>query len=69
LARLHAAGGAITFRDLFNAPRDRYYIVSVFLCLLEMLKARRIEVTAGRDVVDLTVRLKAPEEAAPSRLP
>jgi segregation and condensation protein A len=67
VTRLRAAGGAIGFRGFFSTRRDRYYIVSVFLCLLEMLKARRIEVTAGRDVVDLTVRLL--EEAAPSRLP
>ena len=58
-----ASGGAVPFRELFGERRDRLYIVSVFLCLLEMLKRKRIEVSRGRDIVDLEIRLR-PEEAA-----
>jgi segregation and condensation protein A len=57
-----ASGGAVLFRDLFGERRDRLYIVSVFLCLLEMLKRKRIEVSRGRDIVDLQIRLR-PEGA------
>ncbi|HEX5139237.1 MAG TPA: segregation/condensation protein A [Planctomycetota bacterium] len=63
-ARLAAAGGPVPFRDLFAERRDRLYIVSVFLCLLEMLKRKRIELSRGRDVVDLEIRLR-PAEAPP----
>lgn len=56
-AQLEAAEGALLFRDLFGERRDRLYIVSVFLCLLEMLKGRRIEIERGRDIVDLRIRL------------
>jgi segregation and condensation protein A len=65
-AQLAAAEGPVSFRDLFGERRDRLYIVSVFLCLLEMLKRRRIEIERGRDIVDLKIRLRPPEpEAAP----
>jgi len=56
-AELGAAGGAIAFRELFRDRRDRFYIVSVFLCLLEMLRRGSVAVEAGDDVVDLRVRL------------
>ncbi len=63
-ARLEA--GPVPFRDLFGERRDRLYIVSVFLCLLEMLKRKRIEVDRGRDIVDLQIRLRPPgAEPAP----
>jgi segregation and condensation protein A len=53
--------GPTLFRDLFGERRDRLYIVSVFLCLLEMLKRRRIEIERGRDIVDLRIRLRPAE--------
>ncbi|MDH3592132.1 MAG: segregation/condensation protein A, partial [Planctomycetota bacterium] len=74
-AEMATAGGEVFFRDLFWERRDRFYIVSVFLCLLEMLRRRLIAVDAGDDVVDLKVRLLAPEgpaggaEEPVSRLP
>jgi chromatin segregation and condensation protein Rec8/ScpA/Scc1 (kleisin family) len=63
--QLAAANEAVLFRDLFGERRDRLYIVSVFLCLLEMLKCRRIEIERGSDIVDLRIRLRPPEEAVP----
>lgn len=69
VARLEAAaGGPLFFRDLFGERRDRFYIVSVFLCLLEMLKRRRIEIERGRDIVELKIRLRPAEEAVPEPL-
>ena len=69
VARLEAAsGGPLFFRDLFGERRDRFYIVSVFLCLLEMLKRRRIEIERGRDIVELRILLK-PAEPAPEAPP
>lgn len=62
-ARLEA--GPVLFRDLFDERRDRLYIVSVFLCLLEMLKRKRIEVDRGRDIVELQIRLRPEEAQAP----
>ena len=67
--QLAAADGAVLFRDLFGERRDRLYIVSVFLCLLEMLKRRRIEIERGRDIVDLRIRLRPPEPAGPEPEP
>jgi segregation and condensation protein A len=64
-AQLEAAAGPVSFRDLFAERRDRLYIVSVFLCLLEMLKRKRIELDRGRDIVDLLIRLRPEEAAAP----
>jgi segregation and condensation protein A len=61
-------GGRMRFRDLFHARRDRFYIVSVFLALLEMLRRRVIDVEAGGDVVDLEIRLRPVEDPAPNRL-
>jgi len=58
--------GPVLFRDLFGERRDRLYIVSVFLCLLEMLKRKRIEIERGRDIVDLRIRLRSAEEIAPA---
>jgi len=52
------ASGPALFRDLFGERKDRLYIVSVFLCLLEMLKRRRIEIERGRDIVDLRIKLR-----------
>jgi segregation and condensation protein A len=62
---LRVAGGALAFRELFVERRDRYYIVSVFLCLLEMLRSRRIDVEGGSDVVDLRVTLRGDAETEP----
>jgi segregation and condensation protein A len=53
--------GPVYFRDLFAERRDRFYIISAFLCLLEMLKRRRIEIDRGRDIVDLQIRLRPAE--------
>ena len=63
--QLAAAGEPLRFRDLFTERRDRLYLVTVFLCLLEMLKRRRIDVERGRDVIDLRIRLLPAEESAP----
>jgi segregation and condensation protein A len=57
-------GGVIAFRDLFAAQRDRLFIVSVFLCLLEMLKARKTDIEKGSDLVDLQIRLRTDEQPA-----
>jgi len=67
---LEEAGGATPFRGLFLERRDRYYIVSVFLALLEMLKKGVISVESGHQIVDLIIRLRpAPEpDAARNRL-
>jgi segregation and condensation protein A len=67
-AQLAAGAGPVRFRDLFGERRDRFYIVSVFLCLLEMLKRRHIEIERGRDIVDLAIRLRPAAEAAPERV-
>ncbi|MHC4547956.1 MAG: segregation and condensation protein A [Planctomycetota bacterium] len=61
-------GGAAAFRDLFVERRDRVYIVSVFLCLLEMLKERKIDVEKGHDMIDLQIRLPAGERPARHRM-
>lgn len=63
--QLAAAAGTVLFRELFGERRDRLYIVSVFLCLLEMLKRRRIEIERGQDIVDLRIRLRSPEPSGP----
>jgi len=63
--RLGAAGGELGFRDLFFERRDRLYIVSVFLCLLEMLRGGRIEVAGGQDAARLRLRWRSPEQTAP----
>ena len=68
--QLQLSGGGLRFRDFFIERRDRYYIVSVFLCLLEMLKNRCIFVDRGADLVDLTVRFVAREDDVPvNRMP
>lgn len=61
------AGGVVLFRDLFLDRRDRFFIVSVFMCLLEMLRSRKIEVDPGDDILDLRVRLRT-DTAPPSRI-
>lgn len=69
LARLRAAGGALPFRELFLERRDRFYIVSVFLSVLEMLRSKRVRVDAGDHAVDLTVRLVDAGDLAPQPVP
>ena len=69
LRRIEMSGGAVLFRDFFVERRDRYYIVSVFLGLLELLKSGRIEVASGVSVVDLTVRLRPQGREPTNRLP
>jgi segregation and condensation protein A len=69
MAELVDRHGAVPFRDLFVAQRDRLYIVSVFLCLLEMLKAHKIDIERGTDLADLRIRLRADEQPAHRRLP
>jgi segregation and condensation protein A len=63
VAQLAAAPGPLRFRDLFGERRDRLYIVSVFLCLLELLRRRRIEVARGAEIVDLEIRLRPAEQS------
>jgi segregation and condensation protein A len=67
-AQLATSVEPVRFRELFGERRDRFYIVSVFLCLLEMLKRRRIEIERGRDIVDLSIRLRPAAESAPERV-
>ncbi|MEE8105821.1 MAG: segregation/condensation protein A [Planctomycetota bacterium] len=55
--RLRRAGGTLSFADLFAERRDRVYIVSVFLSLLEMLREGRLGLEAGDNVIDLRLRL------------
>lgn len=69
IARLREAGGTMPFRDLFLERRDRLYIVSVFLCILEMLRSRKVTVDPGDQVVELVVRLAEADEPAPNRIP
>ncbi len=69
MRRLGEAGGRILFRDLFLERRDRFYIVSVFVSLLEMLRARRIAVEEGENIVDLAIALREPPAAPQNRLP
>ncbi len=65
--RIRDAGGAIAFRGLFHDRRDRLYIVTVFLALLELLRLRRIALGAGDDVVDMRIELRpeSPESEEP----
>jgi len=69
LRRLADAGGRMLFRDLFLERRDRFYIVSIFVSLLEMLRARRVAVEAGENIVDLAIALLEPPAAPQNRLP
>ncbi len=66
--RLRIEGGALGFRDLFGQRRDRVYIVSVFLSLLEMLRRRIISLEPGGNIVDLRITLEDVEEGATDRL-
>jgi segregation and condensation protein A len=63
---LRLAGGSLTFRELFVERRDRFYIVSVFCALLEMLKAQRVRLEPGHHAVELRVHLR-PEPVGPDR--
>jgi len=65
-ATLRMAGGSLTFRDLFAERRDRFYIVSVFCALLEMLKAQRVRLEPGHHATDLRVHLREDEPAPDS---
>jgi len=68
LDRLRAAAAPVPFLDFFAERRDRYFIVSVFLSLLEMLRSRRIRIDAGDDALGLRIELveaaAAPAEAS-----
>ena len=64
--QLTESGGEVYFRDLFWERKDRFYIVSVFLCLLEMLRRQRIELDPGQDVTDLRVRRREPDTVEPA---
>jgi segregation and condensation protein A len=63
LERIRASGGPIAFIDLFRDRRDRVYIVSVFVGILEMLREGSIRLEAGDDVTDLRVSIPAEGEA------
>ncbi|MHC4411258.1 MAG: segregation and condensation protein A, partial [Planctomycetota bacterium] len=54
---LRALGGSVPFRDLFLERRDRYYIVSVFCALLEMLRRQVVTLESGHHATDLRVHL------------
>lgn len=65
---LLAGGGAVSFRDLFLDRRDRLYIVSVFLCLLEMLRQGKVAVEEGADdLADVVIRRR--DDAGQNRIP
>lgn len=67
---LRLSGGTLPFREFFRERRDRYYIVSVLLCLLEMLKERLVHVERGPDLLDLAVCLVPAEGEVPvNRMP
>lgn len=68
LRQVTFAGGQLAFRDLFLDRRDRYYIVSVFCCLLEMLRDRTIEIERGEDALDLQLRALPSTAAPPNRM-
>ena len=65
---LLGGGGSVRFRDLFLDRKDRLSIVSVFLCLLEMLRQKKIAVEEGADdLADVVIRRR--EDAGRNRLP
>ena len=66
--QLRIAAAALPFSDLFLERRDRYYIVSVFLCLLEMLRDRTIEIVHGSDALDLSLRLRSDDAGVIQRV-
>lgn len=61
---LLAAGGSLSFRDMFIERRDRYYVVSVFCALLEMLRRRVVTLEPGHHATDLRIHLV--EDADPT---
>jgi len=63
-ARLQAEPGGVAFREFFAERHDRHYIIAVFLCLLELLRQRTIELEPGDDVAELRVRPRAAPEPA-----
>jgi len=65
--RLSIAGGSLVFRDFFVERRDRFYIVSVFCALLEMLKGGDVRLEPGHHATDLRIHLVEDREA--DRLP
>jgi len=66
--RLRASGGSLPFRDLFTERRDRYYIVSVFCALLEVLRGRVVSLEPGHHAADLRIHLAADPGPAPGRM-
>jgi segregation and condensation protein A len=56
---LRTAGGSLTFRELFVERRDRFYIVTVFCALLDMLKSGVVTLEPGHHATDLRVHLAA----------
>ena len=63
--RIRDAGGALVFRGLFTDRRDRLYIVTVFLALLELLRLRRIALGSGDDVVNVRIELRSDSPESP----
>jgi len=68
LRHLTFASGPVAFRDLFLDRRDRYYIVSVFCCLLEMLRDKTIAIERGEDALDLHLRVLPSQVVPPNRV-
>jgi segregation and condensation protein A len=66
---LRSVGGSVQFRDLFTERRDRYYIVSVFCALLEMLRRQVVVLEPGHHATDLRIHLaEAHGDPAPGRM-
>jgi len=70
---LRGLGGSVAFRELFAERRDRYYIVSVFCALLEMLRRQVVSLEPGHHATDLRIHLvgdaaESPPGALPGRM-
>ena len=67
--RLSIAGGSLVFRDFFVERRDRFYIVSVFCALLEMLKGGDVRLEPGHHATELRVHLVEEEDREADKVP
>ena len=67
--RLSIAGGSLVFRDFFVERRDRFYIVSVFCALLEMLKGGDVRLEPGHHATELRVHLVEGEDREADQAP
>jgi len=67
--RLSIAGGSLVFRDFFVERRDRFYIVSVFCALLEMLKGGDVRLEPGHHATELRIHLVEEEDREADQVP